>query len=299
MVRFLDPKTGPIFPIRYPRLRMHFQKQHSNGSFRWSVTADEKTVKVERACVNFFEAEYGQGALDELSAEVPVAEFLTRVELQDVVEQGFGAAGLDALLAAIGAPASGRSSRRDAAPQAGVGGSAPPGRATAPPSPPAAKLTAGFVVALVVPVALWAVTGLPGLTLMRDAWPQLARGQKTEGVVIHTHSRGLVTHQVGGKSSSSPLYRYEGDVAMRLSTGLLISIAVTAPDIVRGKEVLQQKLAAYRDGAAVTVHCRGNECRFEEGRSGAAVAELVFGIFMLLLVPGWLAFGVLMGRRGS
>jgi hypothetical protein len=179
---------------------MHFQKQHSNGSFRWSVTADEKTVKVERACVNFFEAEVGQGALDELSVEVPVAEFLTRAELQDVVEQGFGTEGLDALLAAVGAPASGRSSRREAASQVGVGGSAPP---------------------------------------------------------------------------------------------------VTAPDIVRGEEALQGKLSAYREGAAVTVYCRSGDCSFEEGFSGAAVAQFVFGLFLIALVPGLLGFGVWMGRRGS
>jgi hypothetical protein len=274
---------------------MHFQKQHSNGTFRWSVTADEKTVKVERACVSFLEAEYGQGALDELSVEVPVAEFLTRAELQDVVEQGFGTDGLDALLAAVGAPASGRSSRRDAAPQVGGDGTAPPARAIADRRPPAPKFNA----ALVAAAALWAVTGLPGLTLMLDAWPQLASAQKREGVVIDTESRGLVTHQVGGKGSSSPLRRYEGEVAVRLSTGQPISITVTAPDIVRGEEALQQKLAAYREGAAVTVYCRSEACSFEEGGSAAAVAQLVFGLFLLLLVPGLLAFGVLMGRRGS
>ncbi len=96
---------------------------------------------------------------------------------------------------------------------------------------------------------------------------------------------GLVTHQVGGKGSS-PLRRYEGDVAVRLSTGLLISVAVTAPDIVRGEEVLQQQFAAYPDRAAVTVYCRGNNCSFEEGGTAAAVAQLVFGLFLLLLVPG-------------
>jgi hypothetical protein len=205
------------------------------------------------------------------------------VELQDVVEQGFGTAGLDALLAAIGAPARVRSAR-GSAPQVGVGGSVP--------SFPAPGLNANFLFGLVVPVALWAVTGLPGLVLMRDAWPQLSSPQKIEGVVINTQSRGLVTHQVGGKGSS-PLRRYEGDVAVRLSTGLLISIAVTAPDIVRGEEVLQQQFAAYRDGAAVTVYCRGNNCSFEEGGTVAAVAQLVFGLFLLLLVPGLLLYAFL------
>lgn len=281
---------------------MTFSRQHSNGSLRWSVTIDGETVTVERACVNFFEAEYGQRAHDEVHAEVTRAEFPARDDLREVVEQGLGTAGLDAVLAHLGAPPSGRTPARAPAPQVGAVASTPPPPAE--PSPRSGlRATLG---AVAVVLLLWSVLGVPGFSLMRDAWSGLwASEVPVEGVVVSTRSRGLVTHAVGGKGRSAPLRRYEGDVVLRVEGGRLATLTVTAPDIVRGEATLLERLSSYGEGARVALWCQQDTpaaCRFESesnvGTRLSQVAQFLFGVFLFSLVPGLLAMGLWLGRRG-